>query len=212
MLRKIYALSLLCFAAIQINAQSPASSELRFTFLGRYSSNTYDAGATEIAGYDAASKRLFSVNAVSGDIDIISLVNPSVPVYVSSIDLAPYGNSANSVFVKNGIVAAAIENANKQLNGKVALFNAATGALIDSVTVGALPDMITFTPDGNKVLTCNEGEPNSTYTVDPVGSISIINIVNLLTTGITQADVTTLDLSIYNAPFVLPSSICFRDL
>lgn len=207
MLRKIYAITLFSLGVLQLNAQTPAASELRFTFMGRYSSNSFDAGGTEIAGYDASSKRLFSVNAVSGDIDIINLVNPFVPVLISSIDLAPYGNSANSVSVKNGIVVAAVENTNKQLNGKAVFFNAATGAFIDSVTVGALPDMITFTPNGNKVLVCNEGEPNAAYTIDPVGSVSIINIVNLLITGITQADVTTLDLSIYNTPYVLDPSI-----
>ncbi len=207
MLRKIYAIALFSLAVLHLNAQTPAASELKFTFIGRYVTNSYDAGGTEIAGYDAASKRLFSVNAVSGDIDIINLTNPFVPVLISSIDLSPFGNSANSVSVKNGVVVAAVENTNKQLSGKAVFFNAATGALIDSVTVGALPDMITFTPDGNKVLVCNEGEPNTTYTLDPVGSVSIINIVNLLTTGITQADVTTLDLSMYNAPFVLDPSI-----
>jgi hypothetical protein len=207
MLRKIYALTLFSLAVLQLNAQAPASSELRFTFIGRYASNAYDAGGTEIAGYDPASKRLFSVNAVSGDLDIINLTNPFTPVLISSIDLAPYGNSANSVSVKNGVVIAAVENSNKQLNGKAVFFNAATGAFIDSVTVGALPDMCTFTPDGNKVLVCNEGEPNTSYTVDPVGSVSIINVVNLLTTGITQADVTTLDFSIYNSPFPLPASV-----
>jgi len=40
--------------------------------------------------------------------------------------------------------------------------------------------MITYSPDGNLILTANEGEPNATYTNDPVGSISIIAVNNNL--------------------------------
>ena len=35
--------------------------------------------------------------------------------------------------------------------------------------------MVTFTPDGKYILAANEGEPNDAYTVDPEGSISLIN-------------------------------------
>ena len=65
------------------------------------------------------------------------------------------------------------------------------------VEVGALPDMLTFTPDGSKVIVANEGEPNSDYTIDPEGSVSIIDVSGGLG-AISQANVTTLNFNAFN--------------
>jgi hypothetical protein len=44
--------------------------------------------------------------------------------------------------------------------------------------------MVTFTPDGKKVLVANEGEPNADYSNDPEGSISVISVVDLMPTDV----------------------------
>jgi len=62
--------------------------------------------------------------------------------------------------------------------------------------------MITFTPDGKKVLVANEGEPSNDYTIDPEGSVSIVNI----DFGVQNADVITADFRAFTA-FRLDSSI-----
>jgi Ca2+-binding RTX toxin-like protein len=83
--------------------------------------------------------------------------------------------------VSEGIVAVALAIADdlwNQNQGEVQFFNAATGAFLGKETVGNLPDMVTFSPDGTKVLTANEGEPNEDYSFDPEGSISIIDLTN----------------------------------
>jgi hypothetical protein len=87
------------------------------------------------------------------------------------------------------VVAVAVENPNRQAPGQAVFFDT-EGAFLSAVTVGALPDMITFTPDGQKVLVANEGEPSPDYSVDPEGSISIIDMF-MGAAALTEADVTT---------------------
>ena len=52
--------------------------------------------------------------------------------------------------------------------------------LAKPVTVRALPDMLTFSPDGKLLLVAGEGEPNTDYSVDPEGTMSIINVAKAL--------------------------------
>ncbi|RYD87216.1 MAG: alkaline phosphatase, partial [Sphingobacteriales bacterium] len=73
------------------------------------------------------------------------------------------------------------------------------GEFLSQVAVGALPDNISFTPDGTKVLTANEGQPNNDYSIDPEGSVSIIDITGGVAT-LQDTDVTTLLFTAYNTP------------
>ncbi|RFZ91811.1 alkaline phosphatase [Mucilaginibacter conchicola] len=138
-----------------------------------------DAGAAEITAFDPATKRLFVVNnGPVNKIDVVDFADPKNMKVINSIAMAPYGGAVNSVAVSNGKLAAAIESTDKQANGKVAVFKTDDLSEIKVITVGALPDMVTFSPDGKFILTANEGEPNTTYTNDPVGSISIISVAD----------------------------------
>jgi 2',3'-cyclic-nucleotide 2'-phosphodiesterase (5'-nucleotidase family) len=165
--------------------------------LGRYEAETTEEdaeGAAEISAFDPESNRLFVVNAVENAIDILDLSDINNPSLISSIDLNPVGAGGNSVAVKNGIVAVAVANDPEQEPGVVAFYNT-EGTLIDRVTVGALPDMVTFSPDGTKVIVANEGEPNEDDpSIDPEGSVSIIDISE----GIENATVTTAEFTAFN--------------
>ena len=94
------------------------------------------------------------------------------------------GGAPNSVDTFDGVVAVAVESADKAtIPGTVEFHDAdGDGTPIEVVTVGYLPDMVTFTPDGSKVVVANEGEPNSDYTADPPGSISVIDVADFLDT------------------------------
>ncbi|URC11206.1 choice-of-anchor I family protein [Flavobacterium sp. B183] len=149
-------------------------------------------GAAEISAYDEKTKRLFTVNnSGTNQIDVIDISDPTKPIKIGKIDLTPYEGASNSVAVYDGKLAVALESTlNKQGNGKVVIFNTSDYSLIKQVTVGALPDMITFSPDGKFIMTANEGEPNTDYTQDPNGSISIIETATYA--------VTTLDFSSFS--------------
>jgi 2',3'-cyclic-nucleotide 2'-phosphodiesterase (5'-nucleotidase family) len=162
-------------------------NQLGLSLVGTYATGAFDEGAAEIAAHDPATQRVFFVNADTKTVDAIDINDPSAPSFLFSIDLTPYGDQANSVIVFDGIVAAAVEAEVKQDLGKVVFFDT-DGNYISDVTAGALPDMITITPDGTKILVANEGEPNDDYDVDPEGSISVIDISG----GVVNASVTTI--------------------
>lgn len=137
-----------------------------------------ETGAAEITAFDPITNRLFVVNNTENNnrIDVIDFKDPKNMIKIGSISIAPYGGLVNSLSVYDGKLAAAIESVNKTENGKVAVFKTSDNSEIKVINVGALPDMITFSPDGKYILTANEGEPNATYTVDPIGTVSIISV------------------------------------
>lgn len=173
----------------------PAASSLAASPLAGFSKAwTYNHAATGVAGqtaeipaFDPITGTLWVVG-VRG-IDVLNAANGS---FLAHINTTPFGGSANSVAIHNGLAAVAVESSIRSQPGVVTFFNTATRSLAGSVTVGALPDMLTFTPDGKRLLVANEGTPNPGgygpqvgVTVprvfgaapnDPVGSVSIIDV------------------------------------
>ncbi len=161
-------------------------------------------GSAEITTYDPITKRLFAVNNGSvNKIDVIDIANPAAISLIHSINLSTYGGYVNSVDVSNGKLAAAIESANKQNPGKIVVFNTSNYAEEKAITVGALPDMVVFSPDGKYILSANEGEPDASYTNDPEGTVSIISIENNYT-------VTTLNFAPFSSQLSSLKSKGFR--
>ena len=159
-------------------------------------SGTMQINSAEIASYDASTKRLYVANSVGGKLDILNLTNPAAIAAVASIPISTYGG-LNSVYARNGLIACALENTSPQQNGSVVFFDQ-NGTFLKQVAVGAMPDMVTMSPDGHYVITANEGEPNAAYTIDPDGSVSVIDISGGIA-NVTQANVTTVGFTGYNA-------------
>jgi len=170
--------------------------------IGRYESGIFDDSAAEIVTYDHQSKRVFVTNAANDAIDALDISDPANPRLAFSIDLTPYG-SPNSVAVARCCVLVAVEAAVKQDPGFVVMVDD-DGNYIIQVTAGALPEMITGTPNGKYALVANEGEPNDDYTVDPEGTVSIIDISKGCG-NVTQNDVCTVDFSDFNSGNIDPT-------
>ena len=177
-------------AAVDEGVRTPDS--IRLSYVSRYSTGSFDASAAEIPAYDAASKRLFVVNAEQGELDVLDLSDPENPVKIDAISAAGIaaGAEVNSVAASHGLVAVAIEADPKTDNGFVALYQASDLTLLGSEEVGAQPDMVAFTPDGTRVLTANEGEPSDDYQTDPDGSISIVDFSDPANPVVSTADFT----------------------
>ncbi|MCH2223546.1 MAG: choice-of-anchor I family protein [Crocinitomicaceae bacterium] len=149
--------------------------------------NTY----SEISAFDPTTNLIYSTESNQGGILVVNLSSNGLDS-VGFIDLSIYGKPT-SVAIKNGLLAVSIPDTIAQNNGSVLLIDPTTNTVINSLTVGALPDMLTFTPDGNTILVANEGEPNDDYTIDPDGSISIIDV----STGAASASVQTANFSAF---------------
>ena len=164
--------------------------------LGTYETGIFDESAAEIVVHDPVTQRLFVINASAPAVDVLDISDPNNLTKLFELDPSEFGSNANSVAIANGVVAVAIEAAEKTDPGRVVFYDI-DGNFLNAVTVGALPDMLTFTPDGTKVLVANEGEPNDDYTIDPEGSISIIDVSGGVA-NLTQANVTTADFTAFN--------------
>lgn len=177
-----------------------APAEAIFKPIGTYSSGIFDESAAEIGAYDPLTQSLFVTNSNDNTIDVLSISDPTNPFLDFTIDLSPFGGGVNSVTVSNGVLAAAVAAEVTQDPGTVVFFDT-LGNLLNQVEVGALPDMLTFTPDGTRVLVANEGEPDDDYVVDPEGSVSIIDVSG----GVNTATVTTAGFTQFNDAVLDPS-------
>jgi len=159
---------------------------------------TASVGATgaEIVAYDAKTKRAFAINSTDNNLVVLDLANPAAPILYDTISLGGYGAGLNSVATHRGLVAVAVEASPKTNPGRVVFLDARSLRIVGDVEVGALPDMLTFDDDGERVLVANEGEPVDYLpgSINPEGSISIIDLEQ----GVRNASVRTADFKAFS--------------
>ncbi|MDY5786539.1 choice-of-anchor I family protein [Corynebacterium sp.] len=171
-----------------------AASTVKLDVLGSYDTGIFDQSAAEIVAFHAATNRLLTVNAESGQINVIDASDPTELSLIGSVS-GGANTTINSVAVRaDGLAVATVEpDADKTLPGELIFFDAGAedlGEVLGRVTVGSLPDMVALTEDGAYALVANEGEPAEDYSVDPEGSISVVTLPSAVAAA-SQGDVRT---------------------
>ncbi len=172
------------------NAARPPALRL----LDSHESGSFNRGAAEIVDYHAPSGRAFVVNAKAAQVDVLELgargFGGSERALEPRRDIQDFAaGPVTSLAIAGDLVAVAVCAESNERRGRVAFYRARDLSYLGAVTVGYVPDMLTFTPDGTRVLVANEGEQvrsaASQIVADPEGSVSIIDVSR----GVDQASV-----------------------
>ena len=166
---------------------------------------TLSEGA-EIAAYDPTTETAF---VTSGEgLQVVDMSDPANPSEGPLILPSSFGfenvttNDITSVAVGSGrtagFIAISIPAATVTDNGCVLILTN-TGAPLECLETGALPDMVTFTRDGSKLLVANEGqsageENEPLIFPNPEGSVTIIDFSD----GLISPEISTADFSAFD--------------
>lgn len=196
-------------------SQSAPNASVKLEPVGVYSTGEFAASAAEIVAFQAESKRILTVNATSGEVDVLDASDPTNLTKIGSIS-AGEGKEINSVTVReDGLAVAAVQAPVKTDNGEALFFDATADTFTElgRVTIGAVPDNVSLSKDGKYALVANEGEPSNElnaegteYAVDPVGSVSVIALPDTVASP-TQADVRTAGFEAFDAPGALSDGV-----
>lgn len=176
-------------------AGTPAAAKpargLSATVLDTHFSDSFDEAAAEVVAHDPRTQQVFVVNAERGTLDVLDAADPTDLQLVGEVAVA--GRRAadgsvvdedaqvNSVAVHGGVAALAVEAGDKVSPGWVAFFRTSgQRAYLGAVRVGVQPDMVTFTPDGSRVVTADEAEPADDFGADPEGSVSVVAVAGAI--------------------------------
>jgi hypothetical protein len=171
MRKSLFALALLGIFSGAVVAQKPSLGNSR---LWTYQHQNAATGqSSEITAFDSKRRHFWLVGGTG--LEILSL--DGLPV--GRMDFTGIG-APNSVAIHGDLVAVSLSALPAQGtdNGTVRLYDAGTMTLLTVLPVGATPDMVTFTPDGRRLLVANEGERigSGASQRDPEGSVTIINV------------------------------------
>lgn len=160
-------------------AKGKSGKGFGYAKVGGYDSGAGEAGSEVVSHYDG---RLYVTNGAEDRIDVFDIDSGAL---LKSFDLSGIDgyDGVNSVAASAAGVAAAVQRDGD--NGVIAFFDldAEEGdAPSDVVTVGNLPDMVTFSKDGKYVFVADEGEP--TDGGDPAGAVSVIELATMTATTV----------------------------
>ena len=186
----------------QYTGYENGKAALDLTEIGRYNAGAMsaDGGSAEIVVYNDTNDCAYVVNGLKGTLDVVPLKDLKAGESVQALagqeidvkDLVEgqvadftYGDMTSvSVSPDGKTLVAALQAQDYDKAGYVAFFSCAEDGTLTfekAVQAGVQPDMVTFTQDGTKVLTADEGEPREGYgdgATDPAGTVSIVDVTD----------------------------------
>ena len=134
---------------------------------------TVSLKTAEISAFMPGKNKLFVVGGEKM-VEVVDLSNPGLPKKVAE---TPVPGNASSVTVYGDLVAVSLLEDEEWRDGQVQVMRY-TDSLetIGVYRVCSQPDMLTFTPDGKKLLVACEGSPSTDFAEDPEGGIAILSV------------------------------------
>ena len=199
--RSLFTLRALAALGVSLFACSAAAQHARLELLTQLEIGT----PTEIAAYDQQSGHVLVTLADPIEVLVIDVSDRRAPRAIRRIGFADVGGAINSVACRNGLFAVALTAERSTDPGLVVFFDG-TGQRTKTVRVGAMPDMVTFTPDGKYALAANEGEP--AMGVNPEGSVSVIDLSDYSVRTVALSDVNEFtDATWMTPPEAMPAAL-----
>ena len=147
------------------------------------------ASGAEVVVHDAARGLIYvlganGVDALDATTGALAFSVPKSAVQVPGGGAAASLGAGNSVAISGNNLAIAFDGAPAGQPGVVAVFTvsgtpgAYTAAWRATAEVGVVPDMITFTADGTRLLAAIEAEPTQGYAADAPGGLAVIDVAS----------------------------------
>lgn len=208
--------------------QTPPRS-VTLELLGRFSTGDFDVEASGPLVWYGESKVALVTNRHANRIDVLSLATPASPQQVASLDAAADAAlalgrdmgkvSAVAVFDANGSdtakdrIAVTVLGAEVADPGAVVVYQAFDRSLLTVLETGVGPGSVAISSDGRFVVTADEGEPSPDYSVDPEGSISVVDLTPTPVAPATSAppEITVLGFTEFNVTGVTPTPVGSRE-
>lgn len=121
--------------------------------------------------YDAAGARLLVAGLSDGTIKAIDVADLSAPVTTTVTPDLP--GRPTAIAVGDGLIAVTMATESVEEPGTL-IITSPDGTVVASVSIGPGPVFATFSPDGRYLVTANEGNANGNYSIDPIGSLSLV--------------------------------------
>lgn len=191
-------LRFLTLIALSIFALHSIAQSLPMQKVHTKHTNVFDNGGVDLVTYDKFNNYVYFLNKSQSRIEVYDYSKLSQPIFKHYITAATSNISGIDVYLKT---VAIVGYDSPQSSGKLEFYDE-KGTALGQYPTGSTPKNVTFSPNGTWVLVANEGAPSDDYTVDPIGSVTVLainnGIPNTPPSAVVFIDFTKLDTTAYD--------------